>query len=71
MNANRDMRTTEDLLRIERVASTLAIRTELERRGYSRGTHGSFVKEPLVHCRMCGGSHPADRSCDCFDNGCQ
>jgi hypothetical protein len=24
-----------------------------------------------VQCQMCGGFHQADRSCGCFDNGCQ
>jgi Zn finger protein HypA/HybF involved in hydrogenase expression len=24
-----------------------------------------------VPCGHCGGEHLADRSCDCFDNGCQ
>jgi hypothetical protein len=43
----KDPRTTEDLLRIERFASTLAVRNELERRGYVRDSRSYYVKEPL------------------------
>jgi len=49
MNAYQQHRTS-DLLRMERVASTLAIRQELERRGYTYDARcGRYVKEPTRH----------------------
>lgn len=52
--------------------------SSLARTGYDGGVYGGILSRPAligipndVQCGSCGSWHRPDRSCGCFDNGCQ